>query len=250
MQPSPAKAGPVRVTAVTGNANSVTGSNDRVLDRIAALAVQVLRTPCATITLIEEGENRIVASAGSAAAESDSDTGFCASAALHVDGVPIGVLRVTDTAPRHLDDRDQELLACLAELASEALRARRTATLGALSSGFAELIEKSADLVYSQDLSGRITYIGGAIERLTGLKREQVLGTNFADLLVPDDRPKFEEAITHQLGGGNCPTLDVRLRTADGRSVAVELRTRIVFDRGRPSGVEGLGFDVSRLRQA
>ena len=51
------------------------------------------------------------------------------------------------------------------------------------------LVENIADVIYTQDDTGRIIYISPAIERLSGYAADEINGRHFADFVHPDDLP-------------------------------------------------------------
>ncbi|MDQ2844748.1 MAG: PAS domain S-box protein, partial [Acidobacteriota bacterium] len=55
---------------------------------------------------------------------------------------------------------------------------------------FRELVENASDMVYIRDLDGCLLHVNRGAEHLTGYSRKELLGLNFIDLLVPEQREK------------------------------------------------------------
>ncbi|HSW49375.1 MAG TPA: PAS domain S-box protein, partial [Bryobacteraceae bacterium] len=112
-----------------------------------------------------------------------------------------------------------------------------------------DLFENAADVIYAHDLEGRLTSLNKAWERLTGIPREQALGMRIQDVLAPESGELVMEAIGRDLGSGHGSIIEVSLVTAEGRSVALEVGTRLVFREGVPVGVQGIARDITERKR-
>lgn len=63
------------------------------------------------------------------------------------------------------------------------------------------LVENIADVIYTQDDTGRIIYISPAIERLSGYAADEINGRHFTNFVHPDDLPGLVESYTHTVAG-------------------------------------------------
>jgi diguanylate cyclase (GGDEF)-like protein/PAS domain S-box-containing protein len=81
---------------------------------------------------------------------------------------------------------------------------------------FRSLVQHASDIVTVFDVEGIISYISPSV-RVMGFEPSELLGTQVALLLHPDDALEVGELITRQIMSGGTPTpIDYRVRHADG----------------------------------
>ena len=111
---------------------------------------------------------------------------------------------------------------------------------------YRELFENANDLVYTHDLEGRITSMNIAGERASGYSREELLGTPIERVLAPDQVERAKEAMQKKLRGEAAATFyEIEMIAKDGRTIPLELSTRLVYRDGKPAGVQGIARDVT-----
>src|SRR4051794_9769787 len=66
------------------------------------------------------------------------------------------------------------------------------------------LFETAPDLMFTESLSGKMTRVNLAFERITGYSREQALEKSFLDLVVPEQKQQIERVL-HDLKSGAAP---------------------------------------------
>ena len=118
------------------------------------------------------------------------------------------------------------------------------------SEDYRDLFENASDIIYTHDLNGVLTSINKAAERITGYTREKAIGTSVFEWLDAESRGVAAEMIRQKLGGAPQTTYEVTLIAKDGRRVALELGTRLVFRDGVPVGVQGIARDVTERKKA
>ena len=111
-----------------------------------------------------------------------------------------------------------------------------------------ELLDDAGDIVYTHDLRGNFTSVNKAVERLTGYRREDILGMNIAELLTPESWQQVRRTIEKQLGGGSRATYEVTAYAKNGRGLVLEVSSRLLFQEGRPAGVLGIARDVAERK--
>jgi len=117
-------------------------------------------------------------------------------------------------------------------------------------SRYRELFENASDVIYIHDFDGRILLINKALERLTGRRRQELLGSNIFDLLEPDCREPARELIRQLLGGSSAGAVEIGIRTTEGQRLEFEAACRLCFDQGRPAGVEVIARDITWRKRA
>jgi PAS domain S-box-containing protein len=99
---------------------------------------------------------------------------------------------------------------------------------------YRRVVETLSDVITLLDLDGRVLFASRAVEGVLGLRPEEMIGRELADVAHPDDRVALREALREALGAGR--SADVRFRAGHrgGRSVPLEAKGTAVLD---PAGV-------------
>ncbi len=152
------------------------------------------------------------------------------------------------------------LLILLAILWSETLRRRvraQTALLQnwarrevALKEKHNELFENAYDIIFTTDLEGKVTSVNRVAENLTGFSRNQVLGMNILDFVTENSRKQAQSMVARSLKGNVPNTAVLEIRTTNGRQVTVEVNSRLIYDEGKPCGLQGIARDVTEREEA
>jgi PAS domain S-box-containing protein len=113
---------------------------------------------------------------------------------------------------------------------------------------YRDLVENANDIIFTRDLAGNFTSFNRAAERVTGFRREEALRMNIAQITVPDG-PRTAPLPSRAADGGPAPH-DLEIVARDGRRVALEVSTRLLYEDGRPVGVQGIARDVTERKRA
>ena len=148
----------------------------------------------------------------------------------------IGVLFIQSHADGSYSERDLRTLQTLADQCSGALeRVRAEAELRHSQQRFRELFENSPDAIFVEDLRGNVLDVNRHACRLHGVTREQLIGKNAVEELVPPAHREAARADFQRLATGQASWLESESLRADGRMVPVEIRVvRVEFD-GEPA---------------
>ena len=114
---------------------------------------------------------------------------------------------------------------------------------------YRELFENAHDIVCVTDLEGRLKSLNRAAELATEYAREDVLGKHLGQLLAPRDSARFPGQIASMLAGGGSVKDEMTILSKDGREILLEIVSRLVFDKGRPVGVQGIGRDITERKR-
>jgi PAS domain S-box-containing protein len=147
---------------------------------------------------------------------------------VDVDGVDLRTVVILDETARHL--------------AEEALRASEER--------FRELFENANDVIFLNDLKGKILAINRAAEYLTGYARAEVLGHSFDQLVAPEARHQTRDSIRAHLGGSPTQHFELPIVSKYGSRRFLEVSTRILYRRGQPVAIQGIGRDITDRKQA
>ncbi|HEX6064958.1 MAG TPA: PAS domain S-box protein [Longimicrobiales bacterium] len=116
---------------------------------------------------------------------------------------------------------------------------------------YRHLTEFATDIIYTHTLDGRLITVNQAGERVFGYSREEFIGKNILDIIVPEHREiarqRTEEKV---LAGGGSTTYTVDVMSKLGNRVTLEVNTHIIFDQGSPLAVQGIGRDVTERQRA
>jgi PAS domain-containing protein len=131
-------------------------------------------------------------------------------------GSPEGVLAVAEFHTRSFTSQSDELMALLAtfgdQLASFIERTRAESRLEAGEGFKAAMLAASMDCIIGIDDRGIVLEFNEPAERLFGYRREDVLGRELAELIVPPDlRDRHREGLRRYLETGEGRVLDRRV---------------------------------------
>jgi PAS domain S-box-containing protein len=143
------------------------------------------------------------------------------------------------------------LQALLESLENEVTERRQAEeALGDSEERYRELFENANDIVYTTDLNERFTSLNRAGEQLTGYTRAEVFEMNLDQLMTPDCLELAREMIRQKLAGEPPTTYEIEIIAKDGRTIPLEVSTRLVFEEGRPVAVQGIARDITERKRA
>jgi two-component system NtrC family sensor kinase len=112
---------------------------------------------------------------------------------------------------------------------------------------YAAIHSSTEDAIVTVSLDGLITHWNPAATELYGYARHEVLGRSFATL-CPEAVPAIVEATDEVMSGAPC-SVEIAHRRADGSTVHASLvLSRICDPDGVPSGVVGIGRNISEQK--
>jgi len=160
---------------------------------------------------------------------------------LSQQNVVLGTFAMFSGKPSSPTREDQEVIAQITHLASIAIeRAQNDAALKQSEARKAAILDSALDCVVTIDHEGCITEFNPAAERTFGYRREEVVGQQLADVIIPPAlRQEHRRGLARYLATGEARVLGRRIEMtavrADGSEFPVELAiTRIPLD-GPPS---------------
>ena len=152
-------------------------------------------------------------------------------------------------------DPPQSILESFSYLASVSLRRKqavrqREAALASLRESelkYRMLVENINDVLFTIDAAGKFTYVSPVIERLSGLKTDEILGRSFVDFVHPDDLPVLVEKFKQTMGGAR---ESFEFRVVNGEEVRhVRTSSQRFLRDGVITGITGIMVDISERKQ-
>lgn len=113
---------------------------------------------------------------------------------------------------------------------------------------YRDLFENANDMIYTHDLTGRVTSLNKAGERITGYLREEAVHLNVWDVVAAEHREAAKRAQQENLNGKASATYEIEIINKDHIRVPLEVSTRVVFREGKPVGIQGVARDISERR--
>ncbi|HEV8420410.1 MAG TPA: PAS domain S-box protein, partial [Actinomycetota bacterium] len=111
------------------------------------------------------------------------------------------------------------------------------------------LVETAPDMVFTVSPEGAFTSLNTGFETITGWKREDWIGRDFAPLLHPDDLDASRNWTARMLRGEQLPPSQVRIRTSSGGWRTVESVSNPLAKDGSVVQIVGIARDVTERKQ-
>jgi PAS domain S-box-containing protein len=116
---------------------------------------------------------------------------------------------------------------------------------------YRDLVENANDIVYTMDLNGNLTSINKAAELITGYKRTDLLTKNLGEFITPESMETTRQMLERKLLGGEERTnYEMDLRSVDGRTLTLEISSKLMLKDGKPNGIQGIARDITSRRRA
>ena len=128
-------------------------------------------------------------------------------------------------------------------------RERAERALQASEERYRELIENARDIIYTHDLEGRFTWLNRAGERCIGSTREEILGTNIREIVGAEYRDLLQQMTRPLLRDQDARTYELEMISKQGKRLSLEIRPRIIFEDGKPIGVQGIARDLTERKR-
>jgi len=128
------------------------------------------------------------------------------------------------------------------QLAEEALRESEEK--------YRELFENARDMIYTHDLEGNYTSANKACEKITGYSRDESFGVNINQHVAPDFLKTAKEMIARKVRDKAESAYELEIIAKDGHRVTLEVNSRLTYQDGKPSGVQGIARDITERKRA
>jgi len=122
-------------------------------------------------------------------------------------------------------------------------------TEASLKERYEELFENASDIMFTNDLSGRITSINQTGQRLLQRPREAILGKNLTHFLAEEQRQSARQWFEQVTQGADLPPTEWEFMNASGQRLRLELSARLVTQAGRNAEVESVARDITERKR-
>ncbi|HMJ26483.1 MAG TPA: PAS domain S-box protein, partial [Pyrinomonadaceae bacterium] len=129
-------------------------------------------------------------------------------------------------------------------------RKQMEAALRQSEESYRDLFENAQDPIYIHDLNGVYVSVNRAGQELAGYTRDEIIGKNFADFMAPEYVELIRTNLSKKLEGQGLTAYEIELRAKDGRSIPLEVSTRLIYEKGVAVGVQGMARDVTQRKRA
>ncbi len=119
----------------------------------------------------------------------------------------------------------------------------------ALKERYRDLLENAIDSVYTRDLQGNFTSVNNTAVRTLGYTRQELLRMNIVEVVAPEYRDLVPPAMGKALAGEAPGDIEVEVITKYGARVALEIRSRLLYEDGKVVGVQAIARNVTERKQ-
>lgn len=114
-----------------------------------------------------------------------------------------------------------------------------------------ELFHNANDVVYTHDLEGRYTSLNKRGQQITGYSPDEIADVKFSSLASPEDVALAHEMLRKKLNGDATNTIyQLSVKKKDGTWTRFEVNSQLIFEKGKPVGVQGIARDISARQEA
>jgi PAS domain S-box-containing protein len=109
---------------------------------------------------------------------------------------------------------------------------------------YKELIESINDVIFSADVTGKITYISPVITMLTGHDPSELMNYAYKKLIYEEDIPHINTFLSSDFTNKN-KTLEFRIRSKEGELKWIKISARPNYERNKLAGFRGIISDIT-----
>ncbi len=145
---------------------------------------------------------------------------------------------------------DGKIIATLGAVTDVSAQKESSEALRASEEKYRDLVETSSDLIWSVDLSGRITFVNSACRAVYRCEPQELIGKLFTDLVDPTCREKDMELFRAVLGGKEVIQAETKHLRPDGSTISLSINA--IPLRGPEQeivGATGTASDITRRRE-
>ena len=115
---------------------------------------------------------------------------------------------------------------------------------------YRSLFENALDTVFELNLSGTLTSLNPAGERLSGYTLTGTPGLKMARSVAPECQRQARRIWKSMVKGQAPPTFELTVLAWDGRRIILEINARLIHQNGKPVALKGIARDVTSRKVA
>ena len=115
---------------------------------------------------------------------------------------------------------------------------------------YRELFDSANDIIYTQDLDEKFTSINAAVQAVTGYTPEEIIGNDLSQLVAPGSVDKARQMTRKKLAEEGSTNYELEIIKKDGGIAILEVSSKLVFENGKPIGVQGIARDITARKRA
>ena len=114
-----------------------------------------------------------------------------------------------------------------------------------------KLFHNANDVVYTTNLKGGYTSLNEKGQEITGYSSDEIAHVELKSLASPEDVELAHRMFQKKLQGQETNTVyEISIRAKDGTMIPFEVNSQLIFDNGKPVGVQGIARDVRARKEA
>src|SRR5258708_32063976 len=115
---------------------------------------------------------------------------------------------------------------------------------------YRDLFDNAQDAIYVHDLQGTYISANRAAEELVGYTQDEIIGKNIIDFMAPEHAKRVRANLNKKLDGQGMTSYEIEVLAKDGRSVPVEVSTRLIYEYGIAVSVQGMARNITERKHA
>ncbi|MGO8816186.1 MAG: PAS domain S-box protein [Terriglobia bacterium] len=119
----------------------------------------------------------------------------------------------------------------------------------ALKDQYRDLLENAIDMVYTSDLEGNFTSVNNTLVKLLGYSRAELSRINILQVVTPEYHNLVLQAVERTKQGETSGDAELEVITKYGARVAVEIRSRLLYEDGKVVRIQGIARNVTERKQ-
>lgn len=112
------------------------------------------------------------------------------------------------------------------------------------------LIETIPDLIGTTDISGHVTSLNPAFEKIIGWPKTEWIGKAFKPLVHPEDYQRVRSIFQKVIGGESQPMFEVRVLAKGNKPLILETMAMAQKEEGKITGLITISRDITRRKEA
>ena len=158
---------------------------------------------------------------------------------------------LTDSTKDDFLEASYQPITLVAKVARLVERKRTQDELRSSQQLYFDLFHNANDVVYTHDLTGRYTSLNAIGQQITGYKPEEIAGVDFRSLASAEDVELAYRMLRKKLDGEATNTVyELSIKAKDGTKIPFEVNSQLIFENGKPVGVQGIARDIRARKEA